>query len=287
MARTPRTEPEPQALRPLPEGTRPLLRPGSEAVAYHIPVAPPADDAYPHKTTIALPRRSAWTSGLHFHASHIEYLRLVKGAIFVQLGGQTKLISTLKGGEVDLSSGELLREGLVVEVPRFARHNWGRLEHYNELHRSRNQDVSEQWSLPEDWDEEAVVEEWTDPIDAGKPLFFWNLNSIITAPSDRVLSRRQQMARSLLGGLWIDLQLFVVFWELDNWPVFVDFRKQLNLGSSQRRLTAMTDAAEVVASFTVLLFGRIIGMFLGLKAVSQQRTPDALWEAYKKSPRDL
>lgn len=287
MARTPRTEPEPQALRPLPEGTYPLLRPGSEAVAYHIPVAPPADDAYPHKTTIALPRRSAWTSGLHFHASHIEYLRLVKGAIFVQLGGQTKLISTLKGGELDLSSGELLREGLVVEVPRFARHNWGRLEHYNELHRSRNQDVSEQWSLPEDWDEEAVVEEWTDPIDAGKPLFFWNLNSIITAPSDRVLSRRQQMARSLLGGLWIDLQLFVVFWELDNWPVFVDFRKQLNLGSSQRRLTAMTDAAEVVASFTVLLFGRIIGMFLGLKAVSQQRTPDALWEAYKKSPRDL
>ena len=188
---------------------------------------------------------------------------------------------------MDPSSGELLREGLVVEVPRFARHNWGRLEHYNKLHRSRNQGVSKQWNLPEDWDEEAVVEEWTDPVDAGKPLFFWNLNGIITAPSDAILPRRQQIARSLLGGFWIDLQLSAVFWELDNWPTFVDLRKQLSLGSSQGRLTAMTDAAEVVASFTVLLFGRIIGMFLGLKAVSQQRTPDALWEAYKKSPRDL
>ena len=287
MARTPRTEPEPQALRPLPEGTRPLLRQGSEAVAYHIPIAPPLDDVSPPKTTIALPRRSAWTSALHFHASHTEYLRLVKGAIFVQLRGQIKLISALKGGEVDPSSGELLREGLVVDVPRFARHNWGRLERYNELYRARNQGASKHWNLPEDWDEEAVVEEWTDPVDAGKPLFFWNLNGIITAPSNSVLPRRQQMARSLLGGLWIDLQLFVVFWELDNWPVFVDLRKQLSLGSRQRRLTAMADAAEVVASFIMLIFARTIGIFLGLKAVSQQRTPDALWEAHKKSPRDL
>ena len=287
MVRTSRIEPEPQALSPLPEGTHPLLRQGSEAVAYHIPVTPPADEASPLKTTIALPRRSAWTSGLHFHASHTEYLHLVKGAIFVQLGGQTKLISALKGGEVDPNSGELLREVLVVEVPRFARHNWGRLEHCDKLHRSRNQGVSKQWCMSEDWDEEVVVEEWTDPIDAGKPLFFWNLNGIITAPSDSVLSRRQQIARNLLAGLWVDLQLFVVFWELDNWPVFVDLRKQLSLGSSQGWLAAMTDAAEVVVSFTVLLFGRIIGMFLGLKAVSQQRTPDALWEAYKKSPRDL
>jgi hypothetical protein len=287
MARPRRIEPELQALHPLPEGTHPLLRQGSEAVAYHIPVAPLVDDASPLKTTISLPRRSAWTSGLHFHASHTEYLRLVKGAIFVQIGGQTKLISALKGGEVDSSSGELLSEGLVVEVPRFARHNWGRLEHYNKLYRSGNQGISKQWSLPEDWDEEAVVEEWTDPIDVGKPLFFWNLNGIITAPSDSVLPRRQRMARSFLGGLWIDLQLFVVFWELDNWPVFVDLRKQLSLRSSQGQLTAMTDAAEVVASFIALLFARIIGILLGLKAVSQQRTPDALWEAYKKSPRDL
>lgn len=287
MARTQKTEPEPQALRPLPEGTRPLLRQGSEAVAYHIPVAPPVDDASPLKTTIALPRGSAWTSGLHFHASHTEYLRLVKGAILVQLGGQIKLISALKGGEVDPSSGELLREGLVVEVPRFARHNWGRLEHYSKLYRSRNQGVSKQWNLPEDWDEEAVVEEWTDPVDAGKPLFFWNLNGIITAPNNSVLRRRQQIARSLLGSLWINLQLFVVFWGLDNWPVFVDLRKQLRLGSGQGRLTAMTDTVEVAASFVVLFVARIIGILLGLEPVSQQRTPDALWDAYRKYPRDI
>ncbi|KAF2994398.1 hypothetical protein E8E13_002847 [Curvularia kusanoi] len=287
MARTSNPEPEAQALSPLPEGTRPLLRHGSEAVAYHIPVAPSVDDQVPIKTTIALPRRSAWTSGLHFHASHTEYLRLVKGAIFVELGGQTKFISALRGGEIDKATGELLHEGLVVEVPRFTRHNWGRLEHYNELHRPRSRGISRLWDLPEDWDEEVVVEEWTDPIDIGKPLFFWNLNGIITAPSDLALRKRHKIAKNVLGSLWIDLQLFVVFWELDNWPILVDFRKQLHLRGKQGLQATIADAAEIVASFILLFLARILGLLLDLQAVSRQRTPDALWDAYKKSPRNL
>ncbi|KAF2626130.1 hypothetical protein BU25DRAFT_432315 [Macroventuria anomochaeta] len=255
---------------------------GSEAVAYHIPTVPSAGDTSPLKTTIALPRRSAWTSGLHFHATHTEYLRLVKGAVFVELNGKTKLISALVGGEVDASTGQQIQEGLVIEIPRYARHNWGRLDHYISLTR---QGRSPQPIWPEDWTEEVVVEESTDPSDISKPLFFWNLNGIITAPSDTIFCMRQRVAKGFLGDLWIDLQLFVVFWELDNWPIFIDFRK-LPLGVRPSWALRMGEGAEIVTSFIVLCVARVFGILLGLRAVEQRRTPDALWEAYWKSARD-
>lgn len=124
------------------------------------------------KATIALPRHSAWTSGLHFHATHTEYLRLVKGAIFVELNGRTTLISAIVGGEVDARTGQFVQEGLTIEVPRYARHNWGRFEHYNNSARSSGRRAQQHHMLPEDWTEEVVIEEWTDPSDIAKPLFF-------------------------------------------------------------------------------------------------------------------
>ncbi|KAJ8113192.1 hypothetical protein OPT61_g4623 [Boeremia exigua] len=277
-----KTVPEPQVLNPIPIGTSPVLRPGTNAVVYHIPTAPPTEHGSPSTTTITLARYSAWTSGLHFHATHTEYLRLVKGAIFVELNGTTKLISALEGGEVARSTGKLAQEGLVVEVPQFAKHNWGRLEHYFSSIEDMKKGAQQERTLPEDWSEEVVVEEWTDPSDIDKALFFWNLNNIITPPSGVVLSSRQWVAASLLGNLWIDLQLFQVFWELDNWPVFLDFRK-LPFGKNRGAWLRSKHVAEVAVSFLVVLVARLIGRVLGLRAVAQQRTPDALWEAYRKS----
>lgn len=278
----------PRALNPLPTGTQALLRHGAEAVAYHIPIAPPSDSESPYKSTIALPRRSAWTSGLHLHATHTEYLHLVSGAVFVELNGETKFFSALEGGEVDRSTGKLIRKGLVVEVPRFARHNWGRLDHHSASNRPLGQAGGRKWALPEDWADEAVVEEWTDPIDTGKPLFFWNLNRIITAPVPTAppLSRKV-IARRFLGGCWTDLQLFIVFWELDNWPIFLDLRKKLRLEKPHKLLTMLTDGVEVLITFLALFFARIVGSILGLRAVEKGRTPDALWEEYRKPPRSL
>lgn len=263
--------PKPQVLNPLPSGTRALLRSGSNAVAYHIPIAPSSDSSVPLKTTISLPRHSAWTSGLHFHAQHIEYLRLVKGAIFVELGGITKCISALAGGEIDPTTGELARPGLVLEIPRYARHNWGRLEHYSNL-----QDRHQVEPLrPEDWTEEVVVEEWTDPSDISKPLFFWNLNGIITAGVDAILPLHQRIAEAILQDWWIDLQLFQVFWELDNSPIFLDCKKLLP--------SLLSNGAEIAISFIVLLIARVFGFLLGLREVEHIRTPDMLWDAYRQS----
>ena len=280
MARTKRIEPEPRALDPVPAGTSAILRPGQEAVAYHVPLYPSTDDGTPLKSTIALPRHSAWTSGLHFHATHTEYLRLVKGAIFVELNGKTKLISTLAGGEVD-ATGQLVQARLTIEVRRYAFHNWGRLEHYNDTARS-GRGVQKN-VLPEDWSEEVVVEEWTDPSDIAKPLFFWNLNGIITAPGGTVLPKQQAAAKALFGSYWIDLQLFFVFWELDNWPVFNVFRNVSPASNSYLRTLRVLDAGEMLVSFGVLLLAKLVGMLLGLKAVEETRTPDALWEVHRKS----
>lgn len=281
MARTTIITAEPRALNPPPAGTRPILRTGSQAVAYHIPSAPPTNDSENLKITIALPRGSAWTSELHFHTRYTEYLRVVKGAVFVEISGIAKHISASSGGEVDLSTVQLIREGLVAEVPPYARHNWGRLEHYIDL----NEQKHVQWIWPEDWFEEVVMEEWTDPCDISKPLFFWNLNYVLTALNAAYLSMIQRHITIALGDWWEYLHLYAIFWELDNWPVLVDNR---NLWPAPRAPTwtlRRKDEAEILISFVGVFIMNMVGTLLGAHAVTQSRTPDALWEAYSKAKR--
>lgn len=112
------------------------------------------------------------------------------------------------------------------------------------------------------------------------------MNGIIAAPGDTILPKRQAIAKALLGNLWIDLQLFMMFWELDNWPVFDVFRNVSPVSDSYLRTLRLIDAAEVAFSFAILLVARLLGLLLGLRAVEQRRTLDALWEAYKKFLRD-
>ncbi|KAJ4320650.1 hypothetical protein N0V94_003298 [Neodidymelliopsis sp. IMI 364377] len=273
MAQAKPQMPEPRALNPTPSGTRPIVRPGHEAVAYHIPISPSTSKLEILKTTISLPRRSAWTSGLHFHARHTEYLRLIKGAIFVELNGAIKFISALAGGEVDLGTGQKMRGGMIIDVPRYARHNWGRLEYYID---EKDQKTYGEWTRPEDWDEEVIVEEWTDPSDLSKPLFFWNLNGVITAPDDPGLPLTQRAIRRASKDWWTTLQLFIIFWELDNWPVFVSVK-------SQWFVSGFGNSVELVMSFVVLFVARVVGLVVGLQAVGRSRTPEGLWEAHTET----
>lgn len=280
MARTKRPPPpQPTALDPLPPNTEAILRSGAEAVAYHIPTVPPSSTNPVIKSTIALPRRSVWTSGLHFHTTHTEYLRLVKGSIFVELDGELKFLSAKAGGEVSLRGGELLKSGLELKVDRYVRHNWGRADVRLASRRfGRRVDTAP----PEDQNEEVIVEEWTDPSDIIKPLFFWNLNGVITALQDAPLSRKQSVIEVILGSWWIPLQLFIIFWDLDNWPVFLSMRgiSSPYLGENLGR--ELECLAEHVMTFIVLFAAKVFGRLNGIRAVSQGRTPDELWEAYNK-----
>lgn len=273
--------PKPQALSPLPPHTQVVLRTGPEAVAYHIPTSPPSPTNPILKTTISLPRHSKWTSGLHFHTKHTEYLHVIKGAIWVYLDGETKMMSAKAGGEVCAVRGTRKTNGtgLVVEVPKHARHEWMRAEVWYS-----QRCIVAPMTRPEDVDDEVVVEEWTNPSDLGKPLFFWNLNGVITAPADDVtLLLPQRMVKSVLMGWWIPFQLFVIFWDLDNWPVFLGLRGVLgDLGTMSWINRYVEGWAEYTMTFAVLFAAKVLGWLMGVRAVEQSRTPDELWEACRR-----
>lgn len=269
---------KPKVLDPLPSNTRPIVREGTNAIAYHIPVARPSLDNSILKTTIALPRRSEWTSGLHFHAVHTEFLRLVQGSIFVKLDGETTVLSAKAGGQVSIRTGRLIKSGLEIEIPKYMRHNWGRADHY--LTSRRTLPAGVRVHRPKDTDEEAVVEEWTDPSDITKLLFFWNLNGVITSPPV-TLSGMQTVAKTILGGWWVPFQLFIIFWDLDNWPIFLNMEHTsepfLPKGIGMR----LERWVDHIATYIVLSIAKALGCILDMKAVKQERTPDELWKVYK------
>ena len=285
--------PSPQILDPQPSGTQPIIRQGREAVVYHIPISPPSlplpssPTPSPYKTTISLPRHSPWTSGLHFHTTHTEYLRLLRGAIFIYLDGETQILSAKAGGSVAIYGDKTAvnaTPGLQVKVNKYARHNWGRAR--ESLSRKRITCVVPRY--PEDIDDEVVVEEWTEPVDLTKPLFFWNLNAVVLTPLDARLEGRGKMAaRWMLGGWWVSFQLFTIFYELDNWPVVVGLRGVLGGETDwpwiRRWNRQIEGAVEWCIIMIVVGFVRAVGWVLGVKAVEKERTPEGLWEGYQKN----
>ncbi|KAF2193498.1 hypothetical protein K469DRAFT_712260 [Zopfia rhizophila CBS 207.26] len=260
--------PTPKPLDPLPEGTQTILREGDSAVAYHIPITP-----LTHTTTISIPKDSTWTSGLHWHTTHTEYLRLLHGSIYLRLNNEVKILSAgdaEEGGDV------------TVRVDKGVRHNWGRAQQHLQrvelgvpLHRMK--------PSPRELDEEVVVEEWTEPRDGEKALFFWNLNNLLLYPDKAPDPRPGRVLRRALGKWWMSLQLFIIFLELDNLPVLLDlgsfFGEQFE-GQEWIQGIGMWFAhvGEWALTGFVLLFAGFVGRLVGLQAVSEGRTPKELWE---------
>jgi len=95
------------------------------------------------EVTITLPEGSDWTSGLHWHETHTEYLLIVGGSALVTLDNVTKTFNS---------------SDRIITIPRYARHEWKRA-------------TSGGGPL--------IVKEWTDPADGQKEVFFRNLSSVI------------------------------------------------------------------------------------------------------------
>ena len=139
--------------------------------------------------TITIPPHSNWTSGPHWHETHTEYLRVVQGAAKVTLSNQTRVVRPSDG---------------IVTVPKFTIHEWGRISPTEaDGNISRHQA-----------DEDLIVEEWTDPVDGLKNVFFRNLNGVI-------LDETQGGKSAPRSEWWLTLQLWVIFHDLDNWPVLL------------------------------------------------------------------
>lgn len=196
-----------------------------------------------------------------------------------------KIYSAETGGEVHWITGQLVKEGLLIKVPKYARHNWGRADEYAWGERGKPQRThicpSPRFTRPRDISEEVVVEEWTDPSDVGKALFFWNLNGVINGDGGGRLTVLQRLVRLVMGCWWVPFQLFVVFWELDNWPVFLALGYQDSPGVGGRLWVRVYRWVEYVMTFGVLFGARAFGWLVGVRAVEKIRTPEKLWEAYQ------
>ncbi|KAF2837188.1 hypothetical protein M501DRAFT_995722 [Patellaria atrata CBS 101060] len=240
----------------------------------------------PSQTTITLPPGSTWTSGLHWHETHTEYLRVVKGSIRVTLDGKVTIIT---------ASPSSSTKELTVRVDRGVRHEWGRADSTTWLVQGRDNDVR--------GDEEAIVVESTDPNDGEKSIFFYNVNGVILDAQKRsegLAARRHNHSfvlpkglrfyvESVVFDLWVTVQLFTIFHTLDNWPVLVDLnsRRSRTVQSScwKSRSLILLHAIEWGVTHAVLSAATLIGRLVGIDAVREEYTPPGLRSSWKDSGR--
>lgn len=115
--------------------------------------------------------------------------------------------------------------------------------------------------------EDVTAEEWTDPADGQKEVFFRNLFSTLSEP-------RHGSRGAWIGELRGRLQVVCVMWELDNYVVLVDLG-----GSGGGGWRAWGEAA---LTYTVMGLLMVVGRMWGCRAVSKEYTPEHLvkrWES--------
>lgn len=218
------------------------------------------DLSEPHQVTITLPVSSTWSSGLHWHEQHVEYLRVIKGSVQVTLGSQVRTISATDA-ETE------------VRVDRNVWHEWRRAEI--------------------EADEDVVVVERTDPEDGEKAVFFWNLNGVILkAQSLNCPPYMPKLLHGILLEAWVTLSLFSIFRVLDNIPVFVNvlqaFSKRGFVFAEKTLGHNALHAVDLIISRIVLLLASGISLLFGIRAVREEFTPDDVrqtWVASKAGGR--
>ncbi|KAM5354990.1 hypothetical protein ACJ41O_001636 [Fusarium nematophilum] len=224
-----------------------IKRPLPSAVTYDLSTA--------GHVTITLPQSSTWSSGLHWHETHTEYLKLVRGSIQVRLGNTTRCITATDGEQPE------------IRVARYEWHEWQR-------------------AAPDGG--EVVVIERTEPSDNDKAVFFWNLNGVIlNAPkllNDPLVARFPSSIQGVLLDFWVTLNLFVIFQHLDNVPVFLnapDFLK-----SSSGMVQGLLGYLDWAVSHIILFVASWMGWVLGVQPVQLRYTPADVyikWWAGRKS----
>lgn len=187
-----------------------FVRPAPAAVVYDLSV--------PDQATITVPRGSAWTSGAHWHATHTEFLQVLAGRAAVRLGGAVL-------PAVGPADG-------VVVVPRGVVHEWQRSDRGRSRgsgaaaaaageggHGGGEDGVGAEGAEEGGEEEDLVVREWTDPKDGQKEAFFRGLNTIIL---DAVAGRPPYGGGARWSAWMVEIDLWNLFWRLDNWPVVLD-----------------------------------------------------------------
>lgn len=227
-----------------------IKRDAPDAVVY--------DLSEPHQVTITLPPSSTWSSGLHWHVRHVEYLRVIKGSVQVTLDSQVRTISATDP-ETE------------VRVDRNVWHEW------------RRADI--------EGDEDVVVVERTDPEDGEKAAFFWNLNGVILrAQSLACPPYIPKLLHGVLLDVWVTLSLFAIFSGLDNIPVFVNvlqaFSKRGFVFADKTLGHNVLRGVDLIISRIILLLASSISLLFGIRAVREEFTPDDVQQNWAASKAD-
>lgn len=213
--------------------------------------------AEPDHVTITLPVGSSWSSGLHWHEEHVEYLRVVKGTVRIVLGSH---VLTVSAGD----------ENTEVRVDQNIWHEWRRADIDN--------------------GDEVVVVERTEPEDGQKAVFFWNLNGVVVKAQHLACPPYMpKLLHDMLSDLWTTLSLFTIFRALDNIPVFIN----IPAAFSKRGFTfadntfghVLLRSADRFASHLILLIVSLIAWGFGIHPVRKEFTPDNVWGRWADTKR--
>ena len=154
-------------------------------------------------------------TGLHWHETHTEYLEVVEGYALVTIGDRTAVFTKDDG---------------VITIPRYTIHQYMRADKTEEGKAGKEMDL--------------VVQEWTEPADGDKEVFFRNILSLLM---DR--------ESTLKGNLSMFLSIMVVAWAHDNYPVFWEGPGLLERTNKERVMRLVT--YSLMGSLASI--GRLIG----------------------------
>lgn len=124
--------------------------------------------------------------------------------------------------------------------------------------------VIHEWKRASVNGEEVVVQEWTDPADGAKEVFFRNLNSaILDADMERV-----GVAKWIPASWWMELQILTICAGMDNYPILVEA-----WGTWMAMRTLMIVILKTVA---------LLCSFMGFRAWYEEYTPARLISGTEK-----
>ncbi|MCJ1290311.1 hypothetical protein MMC34_001847 [Xylographa carneopallida] len=210
------------------------------SATFQLPIAPgepaPASnssnidfaDTISNTVLIRVPPSSSYTVNLHYHMKHTEYLRVVKGSAKVTVGPLTRTYTKADGS---------------IRIAKFVVHGWSRATADGE---------------------DLIVQEWTDPADGVKEVFFRNLFSVIFDAKNM----KEDFSKLLPMGWWVGWQILVISSGMDETPLLVE-----SLGSGF--------IAQVVAVM-LLSLAAFAGWLVGLRVSYQEYTPREIRAASSK-----
>jgi hypothetical protein len=133
--------------------------------------------------------------------------------------------------------------------------------------------------------EEVVVIERTDPADGEKTVLFWNVNGVILQAQS--LAKPQTLPKWIFGlivELWVTLNLFFIFSDLDNFPVFFDvtriFHKRRIALEDRSAMYYVLHATTSFCSQILLKTLSFVSRLMGFESVRPELTPEDVYREW-------